>query len=133
MKITAHFHGILADWVGIRSAGFELSNDATYSDLIKEIKQRFGGNMPDQLWDAQNNTFHQKVLAFKDGRALDPGDLKLEPGEELTFFLMNQEIECQIFISDYSIFYNPKSRHNPICLPLANIIATSDIIPFKIP
>ncbi len=52
MKVTAHFHGILADWVGTRSAGFELSNDATYADLIKEIRRRFGGNMRAQLWDA---------------------------------------------------------------------------------
>jgi hypothetical protein len=88
MKITVHFHGILADWIGTRSAGFELSNDATYSDLIKEIQQRFGGNMPDQLWDVQKNTFHQKVRAFKDGRALYPVDFNLEQGEELTFFLM---------------------------------------------
>ena len=45
MKVTAHFHGILADWVGTRSADFELSYDATYSDLIKEIRRRFGGNI----------------------------------------------------------------------------------------
>jgi hypothetical protein len=87
MKVTAHFHGILADWVGTRSADFELSYDATYSDLIKEIRRRFGGNMPKQLWDAQKNTFHQKVRAFKDGTPLDPVDFKLEQGEELTFFL----------------------------------------------
>ena len=49
MKVTAHFHGILADWVGTRSAGFELSNNATYPDLITEIKHRFGDNMPDPL------------------------------------------------------------------------------------
>ena len=53
MKVTAHFHGILADWVGTRSAGFELSNDATYADLIKEIRRRFGSNMPAQLWDME--------------------------------------------------------------------------------
>ncbi len=88
MKVTAHFHGILADWVGTRSAGFELSSNATYPDLIKEIKRRFGGNMPEQLWDAQKNTFHQKVRAFRDGKALNPVDYKLEQGEELTFFLM---------------------------------------------
>ena len=87
MKITAHFHGILADWVGTRSAVFELSHDATYGDLIKEIKNRFGDNMPDQLWDAAKNTFHQKVRAFKGGKTMGPADFKLEQGEELTFYL----------------------------------------------
>ncbi len=88
MMISAHFHGILADWVGTRSAGFELPDDATYPDLIQEIKRRFGGNMPEQLWDAQKNTFHQKVRAFRHGKALSPSDVKLEQGEELTFLLM---------------------------------------------
>ena len=88
MKVTAHFHGILADWVGTRSAGFELSNAATYSDLIKEIRRRFGGNMPDQLWDNEKNTFHKKVLAFRDGKAPGTADFKLHNGEELTFYLM---------------------------------------------
>ena len=88
MKVTAHFHGILADWVGTRSADFELSNYATYADLIKEIRRRFGSNIPAQLWDAEKNTFHQKVRAFRDGSALDPVRFKLEQGEELTFFLM---------------------------------------------
>jgi hypothetical protein len=88
MKVTAHFHGILADWVGTRSAGFELSDDATYADLIKAIKHRFGRNMPAQLWDAEKNTFHQKVRAFRDGKAIGPADVMLEQGEELTFFLM---------------------------------------------
>ena len=88
MKVTAHFHGILADWIGTRSADFELSDAATYSDLIKKIQHRFGNNMPEQLWDAEKNTFHQKVRAFKDGKALDPLNFKLEQGEELTFVLM---------------------------------------------
>lgn len=88
MKVTAHFHGILADWVGTRSAGFELSNNATYPDLITEIKHRFGDNMPDPLWDAEKNTFHQKVRALRDGKALGPADVKLVQGEELTFYLM---------------------------------------------
>ena len=39
MKIAAHFHGILADWVGTRSAGFALPDDATYANLIEEIRR----------------------------------------------------------------------------------------------
>jgi len=48
MKVTAQFHGIPADWVGTGSVGFILSDDATYPDLIKAIKHRFDGNIPDQ-------------------------------------------------------------------------------------
>lgn len=44
--------------------------------------------MPDPLWDAEKNTFHQKVRAFRDGKALGPADVKLVQGEELTFYLM---------------------------------------------
>jgi hypothetical protein len=88
MKITACFHGILADWVGTPSAVFELTNDAIYADLIKEIRQRFGDNMPDQLWDAEKDTFHQKVRASSDGKVINRKSFKLRHGEVLTFYLM---------------------------------------------
>ena len=40
MKITAEFHGILADWVGTGSANFDLPAGATYFDLMEEISRR---------------------------------------------------------------------------------------------
>ena len=88
MKVTAHFHGILSEWVGTPSAVFELSDGAVYGDLIREIRRRFGGDMPEQLWDDEKNTFHKKVRAFKDGKALDQEDIRLQQGDELTFYLM---------------------------------------------
>ena len=88
MKVTARFHGILAEWVGTRSADFELADDAVYADLIRVIRHRFGGNMPDQLWDDNKNTFDKNIFAFRDGKALGPADFKLHHGEELTFYLM---------------------------------------------
>ena len=39
MKIEARFHGIPADWVGARSAWFALPDDATYANLIEEIRR----------------------------------------------------------------------------------------------
>lgn len=87
MKITAHFHGILADWVGTRSAVFELADDATLAALINEIKYRFGETMPGQLWDREKDTFHKKVRAFRDGKALASSDCALKQGQELTFYL----------------------------------------------
>lgn len=88
MKVTTHFHGILADWIGTRSAEFELSDGAIYADLIKEIRHRFGSNMPEQLWDDENNTFHKKVRAFKNTKALEVADYTLQLGDGLTFYLM---------------------------------------------
>ena len=88
MRITVHFHGILADWVGTRSAVFELAEGDVYADLVQEIRQRFGTNMPDQLWDAKKSTFHQKVRAFRDGKALNLTNSTLHHGDALTFYLM---------------------------------------------
>jgi hypothetical protein len=88
MKVTALFHGILADWVGTPSARFELPDDATYADLMKEIDHRYRRNMPDQLWDGEKNTFHRKVRPFRKGKAIDKTDFQLVEGEALTFFLM---------------------------------------------
>jgi molybdopterin converting factor small subunit len=88
MIINAHFHGILADWVGTRSAVFELKEGDVYADLVNEIRQRFGANMPDQLWDAKKNQFHQTVRAFRNGKALDPTNFTLNHGDALTFYLM---------------------------------------------
>ena len=88
MNITAHFHGILADWVGTPSASFELSEGAAYSDLMQEIGRRFRQNMPAQLWDQKTRSFNKKVRAFIDGKALDPVDNPLSDGEEITFMLL---------------------------------------------
>lgn len=88
MKIIAQFHGILADWVGVPSAGFDLSDGSTYADLMQAICRRYRQNMPEQLWDQKHNAFDQKVRAFTDGKALDTMDRTLSDGEEITFFLM---------------------------------------------
>jgi hypothetical protein len=88
MKVTALFHGILAEWVGARTALFELPDDSTYRDLITEVDRRYRRNMPDQLWDMKRNTFNRKVRVFRNGKAMDTTDFKLIDGEALTFFLM---------------------------------------------
>ncbi len=88
MKISAHFHGILADWVGARSAEFELPQGAIYEDLIKEIGRRFRENMPNQLWDRQKNTFDRKVLGVKADKTIQSDEQPLTDGDVLTFFLM---------------------------------------------
>jgi molybdopterin converting factor small subunit len=88
MKITVHFHGILADWVGTPSASFELSDGDAYADLMKEIERRYKQNMPAQLWDQKNKSFNNKVRAFRDGKALEPADNRLSDGDQITFMLL---------------------------------------------
>ncbi len=88
MKITVHFHGILADWVGTPSASFKLSDGSDRADLMQKIGRRYKQNMPAQLWDLQTNMFNKKVRAFKDGKALDPADNRLSDGEQITFMLL---------------------------------------------
>jgi molybdopterin converting factor small subunit len=87
MKITAEFHGILAEWVGTRSASFDLPAGATYSDLMEEIGLRYRRNMPDQLWNKENKMF-KKVQAQREGRVLASADTPLLEGEEIQFLLM---------------------------------------------
>ena len=87
--IDLAFPGVIGhEMVGTVSAVFELSDDDVYDHLTGEIRRRFGGNMPDQLWDEEKNTFHKKIRAFRDGKALDATDARLRDGEELTFYLM---------------------------------------------
>ena len=88
MKITAQFHGILADWVGTPAADFELPANAAYADLVKEIGRRYKQNMPEQLWDQKNNTFNKKIRPFRDGKPLNAMDFSLREEDKITFFLM---------------------------------------------
>ena len=87
MNITAEFHGVLAEWVGTRSASFELPAGATYFDLMAEIGRRYRRNMPEQLWDAERNLF-KKVQAHGKGRMLTAADTPLLEGEQIQFLLM---------------------------------------------
>ena len=88
MQIKTQFHGILADWVGTPSASFELTQGATLTDLMREIRRRYRQNMPDQLWDQNTNSFNKKVRAFKDATALDPVTYSLADGDVITFMLL---------------------------------------------
>ena len=88
MKITAHFHGILSDWVGVPSAVFQLPAGATFADLMQAIGRRYQRNMPEQLWDDKTDSFRKQVRA--QGATTDYNDLNmpLEKGEDITFMLM---------------------------------------------
>ena len=87
MNVTAEFHGILSEWMGTRTASFDLPAGATFSDLMKEIGRRYGRKMPDQLWNKENNTF-KKVRAHGRERVIASADTPLLDGEKIQFLLM---------------------------------------------
>ncbi len=87
MKVTAVFHGILSDWVGVPRAEVELSHGGTLAELLNEIKIRYGANMPEQLWNEERKTFHKAVWAMRgEEKVADPG-ASLREGDEIKFFL----------------------------------------------
>ena len=88
MIITAHFHGILADWVGTPSADFDLSDGATLADLMHEIGRRYQRNMPEQLWDRKTDSFKKQVQAQGAATTYNDLNMTLEKGEEITFMPM---------------------------------------------
>lgn len=87
MKVTAEFHGILSEWMGTHTASFDLPAGATFSDLMAEIGRRYRRNMPDQLWNMENNTF-RKVRAHGRERTIASADTPLLEGEKIQFLLM---------------------------------------------
>jgi len=88
MNITASFHGILADWIGASSARFDLSNNATHGDLQLAIHQRYGQNMPDQLWDKTENKFAKEVIVSGKGEISKFMSVALKDNETVDFLLM---------------------------------------------
>ena len=88
MNITASFHGILADWIGVRSARFILPPNATYADLMMAIRQRYAQNMPDQLWDDKKNTFKKQVIISGRGPVASQMNVSLKDNDIVEFLLM---------------------------------------------
>jgi hypothetical protein len=88
MNITASFHGILADWIGTRSASFNLPSGATYTDLMAAIRRRYAHNMPDQLWDERKNTFKKQVIISGRGAISNLINVPLKDNDVVEFLLM---------------------------------------------
>ena len=88
MIVTAHFHGILADWVGTPSADFNLSAGATLADLMHEIGRRYQRNMPEQLWEHKTDSFKKQVRVQGATTTYNDLNMTLRKGEEITFMLM---------------------------------------------
>jgi molybdopterin converting factor small subunit len=87
MRITAFFHGILSEWVGVSQAEIDLPEEGTFSDLLAEIRRTYGRNMPQQLWNEEQNAFHKAVWAMRGQEKLVDPAARLKNGEEVRFLL----------------------------------------------
>jgi molybdopterin converting factor small subunit len=86
MKVTVHFHGILADWVGVSRAEIELPSGATLADLLSQIRKLFGAHMPARLKEKQDSEFQQAFWAVKGALPVSDPRTIVEDGEEWRFF-----------------------------------------------
>jgi len=88
MRIKVLFHGILADWMGAEEGEFALREGSHLGDLLDLIRRRYGGKMPEQLWDKERNAFANSVWAMRGNeKILNPNEI-LKNGEVIRFLLM---------------------------------------------
>jgi len=88
MKVTAIFHGVISDWVGVERADFDLGESAIFADLLLEISESFRHRMPEQLWNEEQNAFVKSVEAFSENKRINELDSPMADGQEIKFFLM---------------------------------------------
>lgn len=88
MKVKVLFHGILSDWVGEAETEFSLWEGSRLEDLFSLIERRYGGKMPEQLWDRKRNAFVSSVWAMRGNERIPNSDEILKNGEEIRFLLM---------------------------------------------
>jgi molybdopterin converting factor small subunit len=87
MRIKVHFHGILADWVGIAEAEIELPEKSMLSDLLSLIRKDFGKNLPPALKGKDQEEFQKAFWAVRGSTPISDPATELNDGEEIRFFL----------------------------------------------
>lgn len=87
MRITALFHGILSDWLGVYQAEFNLPDSGNLGDLLSKIREAYGPNMPQQLWNKDQKAFNKAMWAMRGKERLADPAMKLKDGEVIQFFL----------------------------------------------
>ena len=89
MNVTVSFVGVLASFVGAKTATVALPEGSCYEDLLAELGRMFSSNMPEQLWDKEKKTFSSPILATRDERSLAPIDgSELLDGDQIKLFIM---------------------------------------------
>lgn len=88
MKVTVVFHGLLSDWLGVESTTIELVEDGLFSDILTEIAKQFRHRMPEPLWNNENNTFNDRVLAYTGEKLIKDTNTALSNNQKIIFYLM---------------------------------------------
>lgn len=88
MDIKVTFIGVLGELIHKEAVIFNLSEGATYSDLLCEIWHRFGHSIPAALWDHQFHGFKAPIMAMTHGRYLESRAAALKEGEEIKFLTL---------------------------------------------
>lgn len=88
MKVNITFCGALARYAGVEKTEIELSEIASFEDLLSEIGRRYGQNMPQLIWDTARITFTHHVFALKGFKRLTDLKEPLNNGDEIKFFLI---------------------------------------------
>ena len=88
MRIKVLFHGILSDYMGSGEAEFALREGSHLGELLYLVGRRYGGKMPEQLWDREKNAFVKSVWAMRGNeKIVNPNEI-LKKGEVIRFLLM---------------------------------------------
>jgi len=85
MKIKVLFHGVLSEYVGSGEAEFALREGSCLGDPLSHVGRRYGGKMPEQLWDREKNAFLNPVWVMRGSeKILNPNET-LKIGEGVRF------------------------------------------------
>ncbi len=73
--------------MGGLQAEIQLSEGATFGDLLLEMKKSFTTTMPPQLQGKDQETFNRALWAMKGKERLSDPNSRLTGGDEIQFFL----------------------------------------------
>ncbi len=88
VKVHITFSGILARYTGNEKVKIELPENACFEDLMSEIGRRYGGKMPQLIWNEARASFTHHVLAMKGFKNLTDLKEPLNNGDDIKFLLV---------------------------------------------
>ncbi len=88
MRITVIFVGVLGKLIREGSLEVSLPGEAAYRDLLKEIWNRFGNDIPEPLWNKEANRFKEPIFALANGTTVESMDTPLADGDEVRFLTL---------------------------------------------
>jgi molybdopterin converting factor small subunit len=80
MNVKVKGIGDLRDYFGKEPQDFELPEGAILKDLLQNIEDRLGTNLPAYLWDFQRHLFRGPVVIAINNKAVQKLDTPLKNG-----------------------------------------------------